>query len=303
MPDNFLSLSYTACRRITRRHARSFYFASHTLPSPKRASAYAIYSFCRHVDDAIDLAQDPAARAAAFAGLRQLTSRLFEKSVAPAPDPALPWAVAFQDTARRCKIPQTYFLDLLTGVEMDQSRVRFTTWEELRQYCYHVASVVGLMMVHVLAEPREELLAPAIDLGLAMQLTNILRDVKEDYKRDRIYFPEEEMRQFGVSEDDFARERVSENWRAFMRYQIGRARNYYGMSERGIRLLPQDGSQMTVWLMRTIYAGILDELERADFQVFRGRVFVSTPRKFWLATRAWQQNRRSVRRPAAPVAA
>jgi phytoene synthase len=116
-----------------------------------------------------------------------------------------------------------------------------------------------------------------------MQLTNILRDIAEDWQKDRVYLPVEELERFGLSEDDLAANRVNDSFRAMMRFQIGRARTYYQQAEPGIVGLPNDGSQLTVRLMSTIYGGILDEIERADYQVFKGRVRVSTPRKFGLA--------------------
>jgi phytoene synthase len=281
--------SYAECRRLTRHHAKSFYFASHTLPRDKRAAAYAVYAYCRHVDDAIDLAPGPEEKRRAIVDLRGQLDRIFE-------DPAEGgerWIPAFVDTVRKQAIPRRYFEDLLKGVEMDQGRVRLETWQELRDYCYHVAAVVGLMMTHVLAPPREELLAPAIDLGIAMQLTNILRDVREDWERDRIYLPREEMERFGVAEEDLAQQRLGDPLRALLRFQIGRAREHYQRAEEGIRELPNDGSQLTVWLMRHIYAGILEEIERADYRIFDRRVHVSTARKFLLAFRAWRSCGRS----------
>ena len=132
------------------------------------------------------------------------------------------WIHAFHETVQRRAIPETYFEDLLTGVEMDTGHVRQQTWEELDRYCYHVAGVVGLIMVHVLTEPAPELLKPARDLGTAMQLTNILRDIAEDWQRDRLYLPADELEKFGLTEDDIAQQRLSDSFRAMMRFQIGR---------------------------------------------------------------------------------
>lgn len=281
--------SYAACRAITQKHARSFYFSSHTLPASKRRDAYAVYAFCRHMDDEVDLAESDEARAAALARLRQLTQAAFDPAGA-GEFTALDWMAAFRDTCQRRLIPQQHFLDLLAGVEMDHGRVRLQTWEELRKYCYHVASVVGLMMVHVLAEPRDEMLEPAIDLGLGMQLTNILRDISEDFENDRIYLPAEELECFGLDESWIRDQRADGKWLEFMRWQIDRAREFYVSSEKGIRLLPRDGSQLTVWLMREIYAAILDEIEKVKLNNFGQRVHTSTTRKLQLAFRAWRRS-------------
>jgi 15-cis-phytoene synthase len=281
-----LAASREACRHLTRHHAKSFYFASHVLPSQKRNDAYAVYAFCRHVDDQIDLAPDETARLRALADLEHLLHAAYQpgdnaKSLAN----SLPWLRAFRETIQRRAIPNGYFEDLLKGVEMDRGRVRIQTWEELDRYCYHVASVVGLIMVHVLTEPSPELLKPARDLGTAMQLTNILRDIAEDWQRDRLYLPANELEKFGLTADDIAQQRTGDPFRAMMRFQIGRARAYYSYAEPGIAMLPADGSRFCARLMRTIYGGILDEIERADYQVFQGRVRVSFLRKLWLALR------------------
>jgi phytoene synthase len=275
--------SQEACRQMTRHHARTFYFASHALPKLKRMDAYAVYAFCRYVDDQIDLAPDEASRKQAFDRLQAILEEAYASDVTHGMREDLPWLEAFRETASRREIPKNYFEDLLIGVEMDCGAVRIATWEELDRYCYHVASVVGLIMVHVLTRPAPELLAPARDLGTAMQLTNILRDIREDWERDRLYLPADELKKFGLDEADIAQRRVDEPFRAIMRFQIARARDFYRAAEPGIAALPRDGSQRTARLMRTIYGAILDEIERADYQVYRGRVRVSFLRKCRLA--------------------
>ena len=269
---------------MTRHHAKTFYFASHVLPAQKRSDAYAVYAFCRYVDDQIDLAPDESARLRSLADL----SHLLHAAYSPATEAdsfaaSLPWLRAFRETIQRRAIPAAYFEDLLKGVEMDRGRVRLQTWSDLDRYCYHVAGVVGLIMVHVLAEPSPELLPPARDLGTAMQLTNILRDIAEDWQRDRLYLPADELEKFGLTADDIAHQRTGDSFRALMRFQIGRARACYAQAEPGIAALPADGSRFCARLMSTIYGAILDEIERADFQVYQGRVRVSFSRKLWLA--------------------
>jgi phytoene synthase len=283
--DSTLAESLKSCRAMTKHHAKTFYFASHTLPPQKRADAYAVYAFCRHVDDRIDLAPDQAARAAGVVELRALLDAAY--SPGDLSDLGLPWLAAFRETAYRRAIPRAYFDDLIAGVELDQGAVRIETWEELDRYCYLVAGVVGLIMVHVLAEPEPQLLGPARDLGTAMQLTNILRDIDEDWQRDRLYLPRTELAKFGLVEDDIAQRRVSDSFRALMRFQVGRARAYYAQAEPGIRLLPADGSRRTVRLMSTIYGDILREIGKKDYRIFGVRCRVSLPRKLWLAARNW----------------
>ncbi len=285
MPDPVtLSASREACRKMTRHHAKTFYFASHVLPAQKRSDAYSVYAFCRYVDDQIDLAPDETSRLRALADLSHLLHAAYGPEAAgESLEDSLPWLRAFRETIRRRAIPALYFEDLLKGVEMDRGRVRIQTWDELETYCYRVASVVGLIMVHVLTEPAPELLKPARDLGTAMQLTNILRDIAEDWQRDRLYLPADELEKFGLTDDDIAQQRTGDSFQAMMRFQIGRARAYYSYAEPGIAALPDDGSRFCARLMSTVYAAILDEIERADYRVYRGRVRVSFSRKLWLA--------------------
>jgi phytoene synthase len=285
MPDPVsLSASREACRRMTHHHAKTFYFASHVLPPQKRGDAYAVYAFCRYVDDQIDMASDEAARLRAFADLSHIlhAAYLTHDGVESFVN-SLPWLPAFREVVRRRAIPANYFEDLLAGVEMDCGRVRISNWEELERYCYHVASVVGLIMVHVLTEPAPELLKPARDLGTAMQLTNILRDIAEDWQRDRLYLPADELEKFGLTDEDIAQKRTSDSFQAMMRFQIGRARAFYSYAEPGIVALPNDGSRFCARLMSTVYGAILDEIERANYQVYEARVRVSFSRKLWLA--------------------
>src|SRR5271156_4645870 len=211
--------SRAACRAMTRHHAKTFYFASHVLPAQKRSDAYAVYAFCRHVDDQIDLAPDEAARLRALADLSHLLHAAYLPGTsAESLQSPLPWLRAFRETIQRRAIPAAYFEDLLKGVEMDRGRVRLQTWDELDSYCYHVAGVVGLIMVHVLTEPTPELLKPARDLGTAMQLTNILRDIREDWERDRLYLPADELEKFGLAEEDIARQRTGDSFQAMVRF-------------------------------------------------------------------------------------
>jgi phytoene synthase len=283
-----LSASREACRLMTRHHAKTFYFASHVLPAQKRSDAYAVYAFCRYVDDEVDLATDEAARTRAVEQLKINLNLIYNPdTMCVGREFMRPWWMAFRETIRRRAIPKDYFEDLIAGVEMDLGRVRIKDWPELDRYCYHVASVVGLIMVHVMTEPAPELLRPARDLGTAMQLTNILRDIGEDWQRDRVYLPADELERYKLCEEDLANQRCDELFRAMMRAQIDRAREYYRAAEPGILKLPDDGSRYCARLMSTVYGAILDEIERTNYQVFDRRVSVSMPRKVWLAAGAW----------------
>lgn len=281
-----LAISYEAARLVTKDCAKSFYFCSYGLPPETRARAYAVYAFCRHLDDEVDRAPCREAVPEILKELRAFVDRVFTEG-ASAPDiKKHPWLPAFEETVEACEIPASCFYDLLIGVEMDQGAVRIQTWADLEKYCYHVAGVVGLMMTRVFALADRKYETQAIQLGLAMQLTNILRDVKEDLEMDRIYLPREELLDFHLDPDDLRAAAKSPFWKEFMKFQIGRARGYYLKSEEGIRQLPDNGSRRTTWLMRYVYSGILEEIEKADYQSFRGRVHVAFPRKLWLAAKA-----------------
>jgi len=293
MTDRAPAVSAAHCKAVTSHHAKSFYFSSIALPPHKKEAAYAIYAFCRYADDLVDEARDADTARLAIEKVGAEFDRIMEgRADELAFAPAFAWAV------RRFAIPRQLFLDLVKGVSMDLGPVRLQTWEDLREYCYYVASVVGLMMCRIfeLEDPAQE--ERAIDLGIAMQLTNICRDIREDHERGRLYLPAEELARFGVTEESIAAHRVDEAFVRFMQFQIGRARDYYRASETGIAALARDGSQFTVWLMRHVYAGILDEIERQHYDVFAKRASTSTWRKLRLAWRAWRDSRGA--RPTAP---
>ena len=279
-----LRASFLLCRRITARHAKSFHFASFALPAAKKDAACAIYAFCRRADDLIDEAGGGSVEEAVAR-----LERLFDEAMGGRLDGVGP---AFASTVTEYGIEKRWFLELMEGVRRDAGRVRVATWEELRDYCWHVASVVGRMMAPVFGLRDPAGWVHAEELGLAMQLTNIIRDVREDLERDRVYLPAEELARFGVSEAELGAAEPSPALVRLLRFQVDRARDYYRRSEAGIPLLAPDGSQFTVWLMRHVYAGILDEVERVGYAVGRGRVRTSTPRKLRLALRAWTDCRR-----------
>ncbi len=285
-----LAASHAYCHAQTRRNARSFYFASVALPTDKKRAAYAVYAFCRFADDLVDRAAGEGDVGAALARVSEHFDRM---TAGELHDP--PFAPAFAWAVRRYGIDKQPFLDLLKGVSMDLGSVRIADWPRLRDYCYHVASVVGLMMARIFELRDEAGCERAVDLGIAMQLTNILRDVGEDYGMGRVYLPADEMAAAGVGVESLALARITPELRALLRAQADRAREYYRRAEAGIPLLADDGSQFTVWLMRHVYAGILDEVEKLDYEVLRQRAKTSFPRKLVLAGRAWRDHRRTRR--------
>jgi phytoene synthase len=274
-----LHRNYEQCKKYTRQYARTFYFASHVLPKQKRYAAYAVYAFCRYADEIVDSPLFDAHQARQrLDDLREQLRRLYQHS--PLMDARLR---ALQDTVMRYGIPQEYFVDLLRGVEMDLDRRRFATFEELQQYCYCVASTVGLIMARIFGVSDESALASAVDLGTAMQLTNILRDVGEDLQRGRIYLPEDELNRFGYSPAQLTQGILNDEFRNLMRFNIERARWYYQQADRGIPCLTDDGSRFCVRLMRRTYARILDDIERYDYDVFHRRAYVPGWKKLTIA--------------------
>jgi len=270
-----LLVSYRAAQAITREHARTFYFSSHVLSAEVRRDAYAVYACCRLVDDAVDGA---AARGEVvqpeFAG--EILGRAFGGGGAKAGEE---WMPAFRHTVERKKIQRRWFEDLAVGVAGDAGPVDLQTWKELDLYCYRVAGTVGLMMMRVFGSEKEEAEPRAVDLGRGMQLTNILRDVAEDARAGRIYLPAQEREEYGVRTADLLEGRPSGRWAEFMRFQVARAREQYVLAEPGIAMLPAGGGRLSTWLMRELYAGILDPIEDSGYEVFSQRHSLSIGQK------------------------
>lgn len=268
-----MSLGARICRRITRNHAKTFYLASHGLPRSVRAHAYSVYAFCRWADDGVDCARDADDAAKKLDLAREALGDAYGRG------PVAPGLGAFRRTVQTRGIPQSLFLDLIDGMAMDLTIVRYADFAALDLYCYRVAGVVGLMMTHVFGYRHERCLPHAVALGTAMQLTNILRDVREDFDRGRIYLPLDELARFGVTEGQIAEGRVDERFRSFMAFQIERARSYDRNSEAGIPDLVGASSRLTVRLMGRMYGGILGEIERRNYDVFSSRSSVPGRRK------------------------
>jgi 15-cis-phytoene synthase len=266
--DNDLTLraAYERCAAITASHSRSFHLASSLLPQRKRHAVRALYAFCRTVDDIVD---DPSAvdREASLEEWR----RINEAARAPTGNII---AAAWTDTLRRYQIPRRYALQLVEGVARDLVETRYETFDELSTYCYGVASTVGLMAMHIVGFRSTDALPYAIKLGVALQMTNILRDVGEDLRNGRLYLPQSELRMYGMHPADLEAGRVTGPWRDFMRFQIERARRLYTEAWPGIRLLDADG-QIAIAAAADIYRRILAVIERNDYDVFTQRASLS----------------------------
>ncbi|MBP6176773.1 MAG: phytoene/squalene synthase family protein [Anaerolineales bacterium] len=265
--DASLQKAYKEAEVITSAHSKSFHFASGLLPEEKRSAARALYAFCRTVDDIVDeveLKKDRDFELNYWRNVVQTASASTDDLVAAA------WA----DTLTRYHIPRHYALQLIDGVARDLSQTRYQTFEDLATYCYGVASTVGLMSMYIVGFKSHEAVPYAIKLGVALQMTNILRDVGEDYRNGRLYLPREELVFYGINEADIAEGRVTDNWRNFMRFQIDRTRTLYKESWEGVKMLQREG-QLAIGAASVFYQGILDDIEKHDYDVFSRRASLS----------------------------
>jgi len=264
--DVSLRKAYKQAEKITAQHSKSFYFASGLLPEAKRSAVRALYAFCRTVDDIVDESSDVEcdARLDYWRGMVETASFADHDLVAAA------WA----DTLTRYHIPRHYAIQLIDGVARDLSQVRYQTFDELATYCYGVASTVGLMSMYIVGFQSNEAVPYAIKLGVALQMTNILRDVGEDYRNGRLYLPREELVFYGIQESDITEGRITDNWRQFMKFQIERTRQLYEDSWAGVKMLEREG-QPAIGAASVFYQGILDEIERNDYDVFTRRASLS----------------------------
>lgn len=276
--NSVLEAGFESARLVTRHHAKSFYFSSAILFGQRRRGAFALYAFCRRLDDFIDdpsTQETPQSLKTALDAARATVDALFEGNVTESKHFPAPELHALLDTVKRFQIPKQPFLDLIDGMEMDLTKHRYATWAELDLYCYRVAGVVGLMMAPLLGTTDPRALVHAADLGRAMQLTNILRDVKEDLARGRIYLPQDELTAAGVTDDELRAGVVTPSLEKFIRQQIARARGLYASAAQGVPWLRGFGSMRVVRLMGSIYGGILDVIEQRKLDIFSSRASVS----------------------------
>ncbi len=278
-----LQRAYAHCEAITAEHSRSFHLASGLLPADKRRAARALYAFCRVTDDIVDRPEGDVE--AGLAAWRQ-------RSLDPTPPAHDLVAVAWADARARHHIPRRYAEQLIDGVARDLQQRRYTSFDDLATYCYGVASTVGLMSMHIIGFRGPEAIPHAIKLGVALQMTNILRDVAADYANGRVYLPVDELHQFGLQPADLAAGRVTESWRAFMRFQIDRNRQLYAESWPGIALLDADG-RFGIAAAADLYRAILDDIEAHEYDVFSRRAHVSTWGKLRRLPALWWQTRSS----------
>ena len=275
--------------RLARTIQSNFFYSFLFLPKQKREAIIDIYNFCREVDDIVDDIADahingnpvPARQA-----LEALNAWRAELDACYAGHPHTPTSQRLRQVLDRFPMPKEYFEEMIAGCEMDLFRHRYESFDELSQYCYRVASITGLMCIEIFTYQSPQTRDYAINLGLALQLTNILRDLKEDAARDRVYLPQEDLRRFGYSEQELMHGVINDNFRALMRFECERARSYY---RRAADLLPPE-DRPTLTAARTmgrIYYRLLLQIEQVNYDVFNHQIRLHRPERFLIALSEW----------------
>ena len=288
-----LENAYAYCRQISRHHAKTFYLASMFLHKKQQNPIFAIYALLRTVDDIVDMAEDKLKAGLITSNeiakmLDGWKSRLKDCYAGKVNND--PIMMAWQDTLKSYSIPIELPLDLMDGVAMDIDFKPFETFDELYVYCYKVAAVVGLMTSEIFGYSDKQALEHAIELGIAMQLTNILRDVGEDVDRGRIYLPLEDLRRFNYSSEEFMQKKINNNFINLMKFQIERARSYYQASEKGIPMLERQ-SRFAVCISSINYGNILSAIEKNNYDVFSKRAYRSFYQKVSTIPYVWYKTR------------
>ncbi|WP_320673576.1 phytoene synthase [Prochlorococcus sp. MIT 1341] len=277
-----LDSAYEVCREETAKWAKTFYLGTLLLPPIKRKAIWAIYVWCRRTDELMDSPE------AMKLPINQLSDRLdnWEERTREVFKGKInnEFDAVMVDMLEKFPMDIQPYLDMIEGQRMDLNLHRYETFDDLKLYCYRVAGTVGLMTQGVMGLDSAYTSAPwssapdpsdaAVALGIANQLTNILRDVGEDRGRGRIYLPQEDLVRFNYSEEDLMQGRVNDNWRSLMAFQLERAREWFALSESGVRWLSGD-ARWPVWTSLRLYRGILDSIEKLDYDVFNNRAYVS----------------------------
>jgi 15-cis-phytoene synthase len=267
------------CAEKAAQSGSSFYYSFRLLAPDRRRAITALYAYCREVDDVVDEISDPNVAHTKLAWWRSEVARIYEGT------PQHPVAIALGDAVQRYRLPREYLLRVIDGMQMDLERTRYATFAELEDYCDHVAGVVGLLSAEVFGYEDTRTRDYARSLGIAFQLTNIIRDVGEDARRGRIYLPQEDLDRFGVAATDVLRARTSPAFVQLMRFEAERARGWY---DAAIAALPARDrrAQRPGLAMAAIYRTLLDEIGRDGYEVLDRRIALTPLRKLWIATRA-----------------
>ena len=271
------------CEAVTKRSGSNFAYSFLFLPPARRAAMYTVYAFCKEVDSTVD---DPPAGSNPKEQLAQWRQEL---DAAYEGTPSFPVTISLAQHVRDLNIPRQYFEDLIAGVEMDLSITRYPTFDALSLYCYRVASVVGLICLHVFGTRSPKAQEYAVNLGVAFQLTNILRDLGSDAKQGRLYLPLEDLERFRYTERDLHKHTYSPSFVELMRFECARAREYYDRARRASMALPVDDRRaLTVAeIMRGVYARILGRIEGSGYRVFDSRISLPSPYRLAIAAGVW----------------
>ena len=273
MDNKGLRKGFQEAKKITKKFAKTFYLISFFLPKAKKYACYAVYAICRLSDETVDNLACP--------NQADNLQKLEQKIVLAYTEDKInePLLMAFRHTVKTYEIPQEYFSALTQGMRMDLEIKRYASFFALYEYCYRAAGNVGLIMLKILGQKNKATEYYAIKLSVAMQLTNILRDINEDYLRGRIYLPQDEMAQFDISEEQLAKKQYDEKFRNFLRFQIWRCRDFYSDSLPGIKLIDNIIYKFVALAINELYSGILDEIEKNNYNVFTKRAQVNFLRK------------------------
>lgn len=280
-PGKRIHESYLFCRRITLKNARNFFYSLLLLPQPKRQALYMMYAFMRYSDDLVDAPHSGNKAEELLAWRRSLEKALQGEE---ADCPIFP---AFVETVNRYAIPVSYFFELLDGMQMDLEKSRYQTFEELYPYCYRVASVVGLVCVHIFGFRSPQALRCAESMGIAFQLTNILRDIREDCAGNRVYLPLEDLEKFHYSEEKLKQNVMDESFRQLVAFEVNRARRYYQEAEQLIPLIEPDCRKALSALLAT-YRSLLKKISREQRSLFEKRIRLSPWEKLGIIFQAWK---------------
>jgi len=269
-----LKSGFLKAKKITKKFAKTFYISSIFLSKEERLAAYAVYTICRISDETVDTQNPKINRNKTLNNVKKYIEDAYSKKTLNND-----LLLAFRYTVNKYNIPKEYFDELLSGMYMDMTKTRYENFDELYQYCYKVAGVVGLIMLKILGAKDDSAKDYAVKLGIAMQLTNILRDIKEDYLRQRIYLPLEDLERFKLCESDIASEKISENFKRLIDYEIARCYKYYHEAEKGIQLISGIRERFVVIAMKKIYSAILEQIKINSYDVFSKRISVSKIKK------------------------
>jgi phytoene synthase len=275
-------------RELSKTVQSNFFYSFLFLPKSKREAIIDVYAFCRAIDDIVDdmVEKSNGVGGAIGAAQAELNRWREELDNLYAGKPTMPIAVRLRRVLERFPMPKEYFEEMINGCEMDLLRNRYETFDDLHQYCYRVASVTGLMCIEIFTYRSPGAKDYAVNLGVALQLTNILRDLKEDAARGRVYLPQEDLRRFGYSEDDLAGGKINDNFREMMEFECARARDYYRLAAG--HLAEEDRPTMTAAVtMGRIYYRLLKQIENLDYDVFNNRIRLHRPERFLIALSEW----------------